>query len=283
MYGQQRGQTGGYQQAQPQPQPSFQYGQPTGYGQPPSGYPQSQPVRTPGPPHDTSFSGYGVTPSGPPPSTGQAFDGPVRQRTHSDNSATGQPTKHQVFCTLVAAPQITCSTSLIFSTMELDRIMANFQLPDWHAWLANNLSTVAIVGNLCSKLCLSKMNVGVVCIEVCDYISLAVQVMFIQHLILSPTLGVSLGHCQASQCPDRHLGHLFILGQTHLPVLLCLPTQHHPSPLDSMRSQGRVPAKLATSPSMMLFWGAATLHLPRIRPLGPADRHPSHLEIHLPD
>lgn len=127
------------------------------------------------------------------------------------------------------------------------------------------------------------MDVGVVCIEVCDCISFAVQVMLIQHLILSPTLGVLLGHCQASQCPDRHLGHLFILAQTHLHVLLGLPPQHRPSPLVSMRSQGQVAAKLATSPLMMLFRGAATLHLPRIRPLGPADRHPSHLEIHLPD
>lgn len=96
MYGQQRGQPGGYQQAQPQPQPSFQYGQSTAYGQPPSGYPHSQPVRPPGLPHGTSFSGYGVTPSGLPPSTGLAFDGPVRQRTHSDNSATGQPTSNQM-------------------------------------------------------------------------------------------------------------------------------------------------------------------------------------------
>lgn len=99
MYGQQRGPPVGYQQPQPQPQPGFQYGQPTGYGQPPSGYPQgpsgypqAQPVRTPGLPHGTSFSGYGVTPSGPPPPTGLPFDGPVRQRSHSDNSGSGQLT-----------------------------------------------------------------------------------------------------------------------------------------------------------------------------------------------
>lgn len=106
-----------------------------------------------------------------------------------------------------------------------------------------------------------------------DYMSCAVQVMCTVHLIPFPTLGVLLGHFQASQCPDRHLGHPSILGQTHLPVLLGLPPQHCPSPMDSMHSQGRVPAKLATS----------MLHLPRIRPLGPAGHHPSHLEIHLPD
>ena len=133
MYGQQRGQNGGYQQAQPQPQPSFQYGQPTGYsqpaafGQPPLGYPQSQPVRPPGLPHGTSFSGYGVTPSGPPPSTGLAFDGPVRQRTHSDNSTTGSATNDQVTCTMDAAPQSCCSKSLALSAMEFDRTVATFE------------------------------------------------------------------------------------------------------------------------------------------------------------
>ena len=128
-----------------------------------------------------------------------------------------------------------------------------------------------------------RMNVGVVCIEVFDTIRFAVQVRFILHLILSLTLGVLLGHCQASQCPDRHLGHLFILGQTCLPILLGLLPQHRLSPLDSMRSQDQVPAKLATSPSTMLSWGAAMLHLHRIWLQGPAGRHQSHLEIHLPN
>ena len=122
-----------------------------------------------------------------------------------------------------------------------------------------------------------RLNVGVVCIEAFHYIRFAVQAMYILHLILSPTLGVLLGHCQARQCPDKHLGHLFILGQTRLRVLLGLPPQHRPSPLDS---QGQVPAKVATFPSVMLSWGAA---MPRIRPLGPAGCHQSHLEIHLPD
>ena len=166
MYGQQRGQTGGYQQAQPQAQPSFQYGQPTGYGQPPgygqptaygqppSGYPQSQPVRPSGLPHGTSFSGYGVPPSGPPPSgppssTGLAFDGPVRQRTHSDNSATGQPTNSQVSC-----------TSLASSAKEFDIVMVGFgrviYQSDMLPWMAHSLTNVSPVSSLCSKLCLGK-------------------------------------------------------------------------------------------------------------------------------
>ena len=165
MYGQQRGQAGGYQQAQPQPQANFQYGQhigygqPTGYGQPPSGYPQLQPV---GLPHGPSFSGYGVPPSGPLPSTGLAFDGPVRQRTHSDNSATGQPTNSLVSCTLrVAAPQIICSTSLVLSAKELGSIMASFDITIHHSEGLPRMSTVASVSILSSKLCLDK-SVGVV-------------------------------------------------------------------------------------------------------------------------
>ena len=89
MYGQQRGHTqpGLYQQPQPQSQPGFQYGQPSGVGQLASGYLQAQPARPPSLPHRASVGGYGG-----PPSAGLAFDGPVRQRSHSDGSGTGQLT-----------------------------------------------------------------------------------------------------------------------------------------------------------------------------------------------
>ena len=85
MYGHQRAHTqpGLYQQ--PQTQPGFQYGQPTGGGQLASGYMQAQPGRPPALPHGASVGGYGG-----PPSAGLAFDGPVRQRSHSDSSGTGQ-------------------------------------------------------------------------------------------------------------------------------------------------------------------------------------------------
>ncbi|KAL3141069.1 hypothetical protein ABBQ38_003425 [Trebouxia sp. C0009 RCD-2024] len=85
MYGHQRGHTqpGVYQQPQPHPQPGFQYGQPTGAGQLASGYLQPQPAGPPALSH-VSVSGYGA-----PPSAGLAFDGPVRQRSHSDNSGIG--------------------------------------------------------------------------------------------------------------------------------------------------------------------------------------------------
>lgn len=87
MYGHQRAhaQPGVYQQPQPQPQPSFQYGEPPGGGQLASGYLQAQPAGPPALVHGTSVGGYGGHSS-----AGLAFDGPVRQRSHSDNSGTGQ-------------------------------------------------------------------------------------------------------------------------------------------------------------------------------------------------
>ncbi|KAL3162547.1 hypothetical protein ABBQ32_010201 [Trebouxia sp. C0010 RCD-2024] len=86
MYGHQRAHTqpGVYQQPQPHPQPGFQYGQPTGAGQLASGYLQAQPGGPPVLPHGASVSGYAG-----PPSAGLAFDRPVRQRSHSDNSGIG--------------------------------------------------------------------------------------------------------------------------------------------------------------------------------------------------
>lgn len=86
MYGHQRAhaQPGVYQQPQPQPQPSFQYGEPPGGGQLASGYLQAQPAGPPALVHGTSVGGYGGHSS-----AGLAFDGPVRQRSHSDNSGTG--------------------------------------------------------------------------------------------------------------------------------------------------------------------------------------------------
>ena len=120
MYAQQRGQGSGYNQPQPQPQPQAghqyagpnmppSYGQPpAGYGQPPAGYGQppagygrppagyptgyqhAQPARPQDLSHGASFSGQGLPPPGPSSSSGTPFDGPFRQRSHSDNSATGQ-------------------------------------------------------------------------------------------------------------------------------------------------------------------------------------------------
>lgn len=93
MYGHQRAHTqpGVYQQPQPHPQPGFQYGQPTGAGQLASGYLQAQPGGPPVLPHGASVSGYAG-----PPSAGLAFDRPVRQRSHSDNSGIGQLTQSSI-------------------------------------------------------------------------------------------------------------------------------------------------------------------------------------------
>lgn len=113
------------------------------------------------------------------------------------------------------------------------------------------------------------------------YISSVVQGMCTVQQILSPTLEVWLAHSQASRCPDRHPDHLFILAQTQLHVLLGLPPHQSPSPLDSKRSQGQMPVKVATFLSMILSQGPAMLLLLSIRPLVPAGLHPSHLEIHL--
>ena len=127
-------------------------------------------------------------------------------------------------------------------------------------------------------------HMNVVCGLAIAYISLIVQGMCTVHQILSPTLEVWLAHSQASRCPDRHLDHPFILAQTQLHVLLGLPPHQSPSHLDSKRSQGQMPAQVATILSMMLSWGPAMLlHLLSIRPLGPAGLHPSHLEIRLLD
>jgi len=78
--------------------PAFQYGQagvyqhqPASFQQQSGPYQQPQPSRPPGLPHGMSFNGHGqgpsagMLPTGPSP----AFDGPVRQRSHSDATGTG--------------------------------------------------------------------------------------------------------------------------------------------------------------------------------------------------
>ena len=85
--------------------PAFQYGQAAGYQQQPASfqqqsgpyqqqsgpYQQPQPSRPPGLPHGMSFNGYGQGPPAGMPPTGPsaAFDGPVRQGSHSDATGTG--------------------------------------------------------------------------------------------------------------------------------------------------------------------------------------------------
>ncbi|KAA6428472.1 MAG: hypothetical protein FRX49_01348, partial [Trebouxia sp. A1-2] len=86
--------------------PAFQYGQAGAYQHQPASfqqqsgpYQQPQPSRPPGLPHGMSFNGYGQGPPAGMPPTGPsaAFDGPVRQRSHSDATGTGEASAHDPF------------------------------------------------------------------------------------------------------------------------------------------------------------------------------------------
>lgn len=86
--------------------PAFQYGQAGAYQHQPASfqqqsgpYQQPQPSRPPGLPHGMSFNGYGQGPPAGMPPTGPsaAFDGPVRQRSHSDSTGTGEASAHDPF------------------------------------------------------------------------------------------------------------------------------------------------------------------------------------------
>lgn len=165
MYGHQRGHTqpGVYQQPQPHPQPGFQYGQPTGAGQLASGYLQPQPAGPPALSH-VSVSGYGA-----PPSAGLAFDGPVRQRSHSDNSGIGQLTQSSIVHSQKYR-SVSCSTAqvlvecglCVFLAFSLSMYRAAPAVREWHGGnfqlFLHSRSEESNVAHVCFWLCAGDVN-----------------------------------------------------------------------------------------------------------------------------